>query len=314
MNSDTPGPSSHYREGLAVMWLSLGVNIALAAVKMAAGLWAKSQALVADGLHSFADLVGDIAALLGLKIADKPGDENHPYGHHKFASLSSLFVAVMLLGFCVLLIWNSAHNLSQHADEVPGLAALWVALIALVAKEIFYRYASREARRLKLRVLAVSALDHRADALASLLAVAAIAASRLGGPSWAFLDKVAGMVLGGYLAAFGVKILWQSCADLLDTAPGPEMINDLREHILAVPGTVAYHQFRTRRVGDLYEVDLHLQVDPQLTVEAGHEIASQVKKAILEKHPEVFEVLVHLEPASAQHLKDAGVHDTKLAE
>ncbi len=314
MSNNSRAPVSNYREGLAVMWLSLAVNIALAGVKMLVGVWARSQALVADGLHSLADLVGDIAALLGLKIADKPGDENHPYGHHKFASLSSLFVAVMLLGFCALLIWNSVHKLSEHAMEVPGLAALWVALVALVAKEIFYRYAAQQARRLKLRVLAVSALDHRADALASLLAVGAIGGARLGGPSWAFLDKMAGLVLGGYLASFGVKILWQSCADLLDTAPGPEMINDLREHILAVPGAVAYHQFRTRRVGDLYEVDLHLQVAPQLTVEAGHEIASQVKKAILEKHPEVFEVLVHLEPASAQHLKGAGVHDSKITE
>jgi cation diffusion facilitator family transporter len=181
-----------------------------------------------------------------------------------------------------------------------------------MVKEIFYRYASREARRLKLRVLTANALDHRADALASLLVVAAIAVTRFGGARWAFLDKATGLLLGGYLAAFGMKILWQSCADLLDTAPGPEMINDLREHILAVSGAVAYHQFRTRRIGDLYEVDLHLQVDPQLTVEAGHDIASRVKKAILEKHPEVVAVLVHLEPASIAHLKDAGVHGSKL--
>jgi cation diffusion facilitator family transporter len=314
MAADSKPPFSHYHEGLAVVWRSLIVNVALAALKMTVGLFAQSQALVADGLHSLADLAGDIAALLGLKIAEKPGDENHPYGHHKFASLACLFVAVLLLGFCALLIGNSVHNLRGPAAAAPAAAALWVALAAMTVKEIFYRYASREARRLKLRVLTANALDHRADALASLLVVAAIAAASYGGPRWAFLDKAAGLLIGGYLAAFGVKILWQSCADLLDTAPGPEMINDLREHILAVPGAVAYHQFRTRRIGDLYEVDLHLQVDPQLTVEAGHEIASRVKKAIMGKHPEVVEVLVHLEPASATHLKDAGVHGSKMVE
>jgi cation diffusion facilitator family transporter len=314
MPADSRPPFTQYREGLVVVWRSLAVNIALAVIKMGVGLLAHSQALVADGLHSFADLASDIAALLGLKIAEKPGDEDHPYGHHKFASLACLFVAVVLLSFCGLLIWNSVHNLREHATEVPGVAALWVALVAMITKEVFFRYASRRARDLKLRVLAASALDHRADALASLLAVAAILAARWGGEKWAFLDKVTGLALGAYLAAFGVKIFWQSCADLLDTAPGPEMLDDLREHILAVPGAAAYHQFRARRVGDLFEVDLHLQVDPQLTVEAGHEIARQVKKAILEKHPEVIEVLVHLEPATPAHLKDTGVHGSKGVE
>lgn len=314
MNADTKAPFLNYREGLAVTRLSLMVNVSMAVIKMTVGLWARSQALVADGLHSFADLASDIAALLGLSIAAKPSDEEHPYGHHKFASMASLFVAVLLLGFCGLLIWQSAHSLLEHATEVPGLAALWVALVAMVVKEGFYRYASREAKRLKLRVLMANAFDHRADALASLLAVVAILAAHWGGESWAFLDKAAGLALGGYLAAFGVKILWQSCADLLDTAPAREMLDDLREHILAVPGSVAYHNFRARRVGDLYEVDLHLQVDPQITVEAGHEIARQVKKAILEKHPEVVEVLVHLEPASPAHLKDSGVHGSKITD
>jgi cation diffusion facilitator family transporter len=312
MNSPAVPSLSRYRDGLAVMWLSLGVNIVLAVLKTAVGVFARSQALVADGLHSMADLAGDIAALVGLNLASKPGDEDHPYGHHKFANLACLFVAVMLLAFCGLLIWNSAHNLREHATEVPDAAALWVALLAMVAKEGFYRYASRQARLLKLRVLAASALDHRGDALASLLAVGAILAARIGGPSWAFLDKAVGFALGIYLAVQGVKIFWQACADLLDTAPGVEMVNDLREHILAVPGAAAYHQFRARRVGDLYEVDLHLQVDPQFTVAEGHEIARKVKLAILEKHPEVVEVLIHLEPAVAEHLKDKGVHDIKI--
>ncbi len=309
-----PLPSlSRYRDGLTVMWLSLMVNIALAVLKITVGIAALSQALVADGLHSLADLAGDIAALVGLNLASKPGDEDHPYGHHKFANMACLFVAIMLLAFCGLLIWNSAHNLREHATEVPDAAALWVALFALVAKEGFYRYASRQARILKLRVLAASALDHRADAFASLLAVGAILTARIGGPSWAFLDKAVGLALGGYLAVLGVKIFWQASADLLDTAPGAEMVNDLREHILAVPGATAYHQFRARRVGDLFEVDLHLQVDPHLSVEEGHEIARKVKLTILEHHPEVVEVLIHLEPAVAEHLKDKGVHDIKVA-
>jgi cation diffusion facilitator family transporter len=288
---------------------SLALNVVLAVVKTSVGQAAHSQALVADGLHSLADLAGDIAALLGLSIAAKPGDDDHPYGHHKFASLATLFVAALVLSFCTLLIIKSARSLLAPAPAMPGWPALAVAVVSLFAKEGFYHYASRQARRLKSRVLAAGALDHRADAFASLLATAAILAALLGGPAWAFLDKVAGLALGGYLALNGANLMLQSCADLLDTAPRREIINDLREHVLAVPGTVAYHNFRARRVGDLYEVDLHLQVDEHLSVEAGHDIAGRVKRAILAKHPEVVEVLVHLEPASA--LRDTGVHDRR---
>jgi cation diffusion facilitator family transporter len=300
-----------YRAGLAVMWRSLAVNIALGIVKTTVGLLAHSQALVADGLHSLSDLAGDIAAIFGLKKAEVPPDADHPYGHYKYTSLASLFVALLLLASCGLLIWQSARGLAVAAPP-PEWAALWVALASWAIKSFFARYASKQARQLKLRVLAASALDHRADALASFLVVVAITVARLGGSRWTFLDKAAGLALGGYLAAVGVKIAAQACADLLDTAPSWERINDLREHILGVPGALAYHQFRARRVGDLFEVDLHLQVDPQLSVEKGHDIAAKVKEAILAKHPEVIEVLVHLEPASPAHMKDKGVHDSKV--
>jgi cation diffusion facilitator family transporter len=305
-----PLPPS-YREGLGVTRVSLVVNAGLAVAKMTVGYTAHSQALIADGLHSLADLTSDVAGLVGFKLAAKPGDADHPYGHHRYVSLACLFIAGMVLVFCAVLIWTSARNLMEHASVVPGWPALVVAAGAMVIKEVLCRYVSWKARVLKSRVLAAAALDHRADVLASLLAVVAIAAAHLGGPSWAFLDKAVGLALGGYLAMQGAKIFRQACADLLDAAPEEAILNDLREHILAVPGALAYHDFRARRVGDVYEVDLHLQVEPDLTVEAGHDIASGVKRAILKRHPEVFEVLIHLEPASRGHLKREGVYDEK---
>jgi cation diffusion facilitator family transporter len=314
-SADAPPPvPPPYLEGVAVTRVSLVVNVALAVAKTSVGYAAHSQALIADGVHSLVDLTSDVAGLVGFKLAAKPGDADHPYGHHRYVSLACLFIAGMVLVFCVLLIWTSARALMQSASVLPGWPALVVAVIALAVKETLYRYVSWKARVLKSRVLAAGALDHRADALASLLVVVAIAVVHIGGPSWAFLDKAVGLALGGYLAAQGGKIFKQACADLLDTAPENWIIDDLREHILAVPGALAYHDFRARRVGDVYEVDLHLQVNPKLTVEAGHEIARAVKLAILKRHTDVFEVLIHLEPASQQHIKDAGVHDRKLGE
>jgi cation diffusion facilitator family transporter len=305
-----PLPPS-YREGVGVVRVSLWSNLALAVVKTGAGVAAHSQALIADGVHSLVDMSSDVAGLVGFKLAAQPGDADHPYGHHRYVSLACLFIAGMVLVFCAGLMWASARSLMAPTAVTPEWPALVVALVALVAKETLYRYVSWKARVLKSRILAAQAVDHRADVVASLLAAVAIGAAWWGGGKWAFLDKAAGLALGGYLAAQGGKIFRQACADLLDTAPEDWIINDLREHILAVPGALAYHDFRARRLGDVYEVDLHLQVDPHLTVEAGHDIARAVKLAILKLHPEVFEVLVHLEPASPEHLKKEGVHDEK---
>jgi len=297
-----------YREGLAVTRVSLLVNLVLAVAKTGVGYTAHSQALIADGIHSLADMSGDVAGLVGFKLAAKPGDADHPYGHHRYVSLACLFIAGLVLAFCVGLIWTSVRHLLAGSSTAPEWPALVVAVAALVIKEGLYRYVSWKAKRLDSRVLAAGALDHRADALASLLAAVAIAAALAGGARWSFLDKAVGLALGAYLAVQGWKIFRTACADLLDAAPEEKIIDDLREHILAVPGALAYHDFRARRVGDVYAVDVHLQVDAQLTVAAGHEIARGVKLAILKRHPEVFEVLVHLEPASQEQLKKKGVH------
>jgi len=296
-----------YTHSLRVTYLSLALNVLLSIAKCAIGFWVNSKAIIADGLHSFSDLSTDMAAVLGLKMASKPKDENHPYGHHKFASLSSLFIAVVLLGFCSGLIYASFRALFEELPVDPEWPAVLVALASILVKEwLFWRTRSIAIRE-RSRLLMANAWHHRTDSVSSLLVLFALLAVLLGGQDWAFLDKAVGVVLGCYLAFEGLKILVQSCSDLLDTAPENDIVNDLREHILTVEGVVAYHEFRARRVGDMFEVDFHLQVDPALTVEAGHRIARAVKVKMFEKHPELIGVLVHIEPANEQHIRDEGV-------
>jgi cation diffusion facilitator family transporter len=145
------------------------------------------------------------------------------------------------------------------------------------------------------------------DSISSLGVAVALIAVWLGGESWAFLDDAVTLVLGCYLIFESSKIFLRSCSDLLDAAPEREIVEDLREHILPTPGAMAYHDFRVRRVGDLYEVDLHLQVDPEISVDQGHGIARAVKQRMREKHPEVSKVLVHVEPANREHIMDRGL-------
>jgi len=298
--------SGRVAEGLRTTWLSLVVNVALAVAKFAVGLLAQSAALVADGIHSLVDLVSDIAALVGLRFADLPKDEDHPYGHHRINTFATLVISVLVLAFCVGLAWHSLLGLVSGAPtEVPGAAAAWVAAIALVIKETFHRFARRQAERLGSRLLLANAADHRADAIASLLALVAVVTARID-PDLAVLDRVVGLVLAGWLGAEGLRLLKGAVDDLLDKSPAETVLRDLSEHILAVPGVRGFHAFRARRLGDRLEVDFHLQVDPFCTVGDGHAIAGKVKADILATHPEVLSVLVHVEPDEAHHQTGRG--------
>jgi cation diffusion facilitator family transporter len=299
---------------LWISWVSVWLNVSLGILKCAVGLWVNSKALVADGLHSLVDLSTDIAAILGLTWAARPPDGTHPYGHQKFSSLATLFISMVLMVFCVGLIYTSVAGLVTPSPVSPEWPALAAAGLSLAVKEWLFWRTRAIARQERSLLVMANAWHHRTDSISSLVVFAALLAVILGGDRWQFLDKGVGLGLGMWLAVEAVKMLWHSSSDLLDAAPNEAVISDLREHILPVPGAVAYHNFRVRRVGDWLTVDLHLQVAPALTVAEGHEIARRVKEDILGKHPEVADVLVHVEPADARHVKQAGVHDRKPGE
>jgi len=295
--------------GFEVTLAGLLINLLLGGAKIAAGLGLGSKALIADGLHSLVDLLTDFAVLFGIFMAQRPEDESHHFGHHKYVSLAKFFIGGVLVFFAGLLVLSSV--LDFHAGRVAELAggAVAVALAGLVVKEALFWWTRAVARRLRSDLLMANAWHHRLDSLSSLGVAAALVGVWIGGPDWAFLDGAVTLVLGCYLLLEAGKILRAATADLLDAAPAAEIVEDFREHILPVPGALAYHDFRVRRVGDVYEVDLHLQVDPKLTVDRGHEIARKVKQRLLETHPEVAKVLVHVEPARREHLKSRGIHD-----
>ncbi len=294
---------------LRITWISLWLNIVLGILKCLVGWWVNSKALLADGLHSLVDLSTDVAAILGLKFAAKPLDENHPYGHHKFSSLASLFISGVLLLFCLGLVYGSTLGLLNPTPVNPGWPAVLVAIASLIIKEWLFQRTRTIARAERSELVMINAWHHRTDSISSLLVLVALVAVLLGGEHWYFLDKAVGLLLGIWLGTEAAKMFLRACNDLLDAAPDEVIVNDLREHVLPVPGTMAYHQFRVRRIGDMMTVDLHLQVNPQLSVAEGHAIARQVKDSILTKHPEVLDVLVHVEPGDDMHIKHEGVYD-----
>jgi cation diffusion facilitator family transporter len=310
-----PVPSSgnqpKYRDAVHITRLSLFANVVMGILKVLVGWLANSRALIADGLHSLTDLGSDLAILIGIRFATEPPDESHPYGHHKIASVVSLFIAGLILLFCSALIVDSVRAMVTDQARVPHWPALVVAVGSVLVKEwLFYRTRT-VARDSHSSMVLANAWHHRTDSVTSIVAAIGIAAAIWLGDAWAFLDAAVGILLGGYLAMEGAKLLLNAIKDLMDTAPQQHVIDDLREHILPIPGVVGYHDFRARRVGDMIEVDLHLLVPPELTVREGHDIAARVKHEILERHPEVINVLIHIEPALPEHKHERGVAELR---
>jgi cation diffusion facilitator family transporter len=298
---------NRYDDGRRVTWLSVALNVALGSTKCLVGFVAGSRALVADGLHSLTDLASDAAVLFAMRVAARPADEDHPYGHHKAANLVTLFIAASLLLFCALLIVDSVRALRAGEPPVPRWPALAVALLSIGVKEFLYRRTRHVGVRTGSQMLIANAWHHRTDSFSSLLAAAGIGGAMLFGSSWAILDTVVAVLLGAFLGREGARLARRAVDDLMDASPGEAVIDDLREHILEHPGALAYHDFRARKVGDMIEVDFHLLVVPELSVGDAHQVAARVKRGLLERHPEVLNVLVHVEPGLPEHHRARGV-------
>lgn len=295
------------RTAVEITWIGLLLNLLLGVVKVVGGWLLNSKALIADGAHSLLDLLTDIAVLIGLSLAKKPEDANHLYGHHKFASFAKLLVGALLLLFSGSLVAAALWELRSGGRVPEAGPAIVLATVSLLIKEGLFWWTRAVAWRLKSDLVMANAWHHRMDSISSLGVVVALIGVWLGGEAWAFLDGAVTLVLGCYLIFESTKVFLRACSDLLDAAPEKAIIEDLREHILPTPGAVAYHDFRVRRVGDLYEVDLHLQVDPEISVESGHAIARAVKNRMCEKHPELSTVLIHVEPANREHIMNRGL-------
>jgi cation diffusion facilitator family transporter len=296
-----------YAAARRVTWMSIGANVGIGVIKCLVGYWGHSRALVADGIHSLTDLGSDVAVLVGIRMATTPPDAEHPYGHHKATSLVTLLIGAGILLFCALVLVDSTRALLAGTTVVPHWPTLATALLSLLAKEVLFHRTRRVAMESHSTMVLANAWHHRTDSLTSVIAAVGIAVVLLLGPPWSFLDAVIGIAMAGYLATSGAQLGWRAVNDLMDSAPEETVINDLREHVLEVPGANGYHEFRARRVGDMIEADLHLLVPPELSVEEAHQVARRVKHAIQQAHPEVLNVLIHIEPDLPEHRQERGV-------
>jgi len=275
-------------------WVSVGVNLVLTIAQIAAGIFAKSQGLIADGVHSLSDLIADFVVLFANHHSQKEADEDHPYGHHRFETAASLVLGGLLLAVGVGMLWSAFKKL-EAPESVPTvhILALWIAGGALAVKETLFRYMLAVAKRVKSSMLIANAWHARSDAASSLVVGLGIIGNLAGYP---ILDPIAALIVGFMVGKMGWEFGWDALHDLMDRSADDQEVGAIRQTISETPGVLGVHDLRTRKMGDMIVVDAHIEVEATQTVEAGHDIAVIVRQRVIARH-RVLNLLTHIDPA-----------------
>jgi cation diffusion facilitator family transporter len=281
----------------SIRWAQAGLltNAVLVLVKFVAGIVGHANALVADAVESSADIFSSLIVWMGLSVAARPADENHPYGHGKAESIAAAVVSLMLLGAAVGIATMAIREI-RTPHHLPAPFTLFVAAGVIFIKEILYRRVSRVGKEVGSTAVAADAWHHRADAISSLAAFIGISIALIGGRGWEAADDWAALVASVVVAINGVRTLRPAIAGLMDEAPDRTVKERALDAASSVAGVRSVENLNVRSYGLGFYVDLHVKADPTISLEAAHEIAAKVKYAILEAVPNVVSVLVHMEP------------------
>ena len=282
-----------YSAGKKSTLVSVVVNLTLTISQVFAGLLSGSQGLVADGIHSLTDLVADFVVLFANHHSAKDADEDHHYGHQRYETAASLFLGVSLLVVGLGMLWSAGHKIVNPISATPiSLLALYVALGALAAKELLFRYMLAVAERVRSSMLVANAWHARSDAASSLVVSVGIVGALLGYP---ILDYVGALIVGLMIVRTGWSFSWDALNDLMDRAVSEEEHQQIEQIVLATPGVLGCHDLRTRKMGDMILVDVHIEVDADATVQVGHDIALTAANQVKAKLP-VLNVMTHIDP------------------
>ena len=273
--------------------VSVVINIALTISQVVAGVISGSQGLIADGIHSLTDLVADFVVLFANHHSAKEADDDHHYGHQRYETAASLFLGVSLLVVGLGMLWKAGEKIIDPV--APGqiqIMALYVALGSLVAKELLFRYMLSVAERVRSSMLIANAWHARSDAASSLVVAVGIGGALLGYP---ILDSVGALVVGLMVAKAGWGFSWDALHDLMDRAVSEEEHQKIEAIIKCTEGVKGFHDLRTRKMGDMILVDVHIEVDRHLSVQVGHDVALNARNQIMKELP-VLDVMTHIDP------------------
>ncbi|AZM39006.1 cation diffusion facilitator family transporter [Acinetobacter sp. WCHA39] len=274
-------------------WISVVVNIFLSIGQILIGIFSKSQGLVADGIHTLSDLVADFIVLMANRHSQKAPDDAHPYGYLRFENAASFILGLILFIVGVGMLWTATHKI-LHPEQIPKVhsMALWVAITALICKELLFRYMLAIAKKVKSSLLIANAWHARSDAASSFVVALGILGNLAGYP---ILDPIAALIVGLMIAKMGFEFSWTGLHDLMDKSANEDEIAAIKATLLKKDGILGLHQLRTRKMGDMIIVDVHLEVSGEQSVKEGHRIAVEARNEVLKNH-NVIDVVTHIDP------------------
>lgn len=287
----------NYKLGVKVSIITIIVNIILAVIKIFSGIVGKSNAMLADGVHTLSDVLTTFVVLLGLKVSSKEADENHPYGHEKYEPVFAKLLSIILVLTGIYIGYGSLKVLISGNIKTPGIIALVAALISIVFKEGMYWYTVKTARKIKSLSLEADAWHHRSDSLSSIGTFIGILGARMGVK---ILDPIAGVVVSIFVVKVGVDLYLKATRELVDEAADEKTIEKIRSLTYSIKGVEEIRDLKTRVFGNRVYVDIDIAVNAFISVEEGHNIAEEVHDAIENGVESVKHCMIHVEPKKTQ--------------
>ena len=278
--------------GIKVTLIGTASNLILSIIKFAGGIIGHSAAMVADATHSVSDLLTDMIVLIMFKVGQKPKDEGHPYGHGKAETLGTTVVGFIIISVGIGLAYEAWEMIQSGIARIPEPLAAGTALISIFIKEWLFRYTRSVGEKSNNSLLLANAWHHRSDAISSIAALVGIIGAMLGFPA---LDPIAATMVAFMIMKVGYELTLGGFRDLMDTALNEKDTQSIQVAIDDVSGVLKSHDLRTRKIGGEILMDVHIQVDSDLTVTEGHEVAERVRRKLIKNYPNTQDVLVHVD-------------------
>lgn len=276
-----------------VTYVGIAVNILLALAQIIAGVLAYSQALIADGLHTLADLISDFVVIFAAHHAARDADADHPYGHARIETLTSIFMGIALITVAIGMGYRGFQSVIEPGTQHTETYAIAFALLAIFSKEFLYRYTIHSARKIRSTLLESNALHHRSDVFSSIIVVIGVSAQVMGVDH---MDALAAIIISIMISYMGIQLVKRSFAELIDTSLDQELVESIQNYILNIDGVLAVHRLRSRSMGGLGYIDIEIRVSPHISVSEAHFISLHIENTIKKQFSEIHDITVHIDP------------------
>lgn len=283
-----------------VTWIGFGINLLLAVIKIAAGFVGKSSAIIADGMHSLSDFITDAFVLVFIDISGKAKDDDHRYGHGKYETFATLLISIVLLLVGVGIFWGGMKDvlgvMKGETLQQPTFIALGAALLSIVFKEGLYWYTKTVGKSIKNNAVIANAWHHRSDAFSSIGTAIGISGAIFMGPSWRILDPIAAVIVSIFIVKVALELGMPSMHELLEKSLPKETEQEIIRIIESNPNVIRQHNLKTRKIGYLYAIDVHVKLDQNMTFVKSHDVATEIEVALRERFGEHTVTNIHTEP------------------